>query len=102
MHADGIRRLAVAVLQLAVEDLHHQDAARAEAARRFLTRQSVDLEHWTTLAGLDCTAEYRRIAAAFMARRGDFDEFWCVLARLEGGAVRERLSEQSPHREEAG
>jgi hypothetical protein len=28
--------------------------------------------------------EYRRSAAAFMARREDFDEFWCVLARTRG------------------
>jgi hypothetical protein len=68
---DGVRRLAVAVLQQAVADLQGP------------------------------IPEYRRSAAAFMARREDFDQFWCALAGLEGDAVRERLSEQVPCREEA-
>jgi hypothetical protein len=36
-----------------------------------------------------------------MARRENFDQFWGALAGLDGDAVRERLSEQLPHREEA-
>jgi hypothetical protein len=67
----GVRRLAIAVLTQAVADLQGP------------------------------IPEYRRSAATFMARRDDFDEFWCALVGLDGDAVRERLSEQSPHREEA-
>jgi hypothetical protein len=68
---DGVRRLAIAVLQQAVADLH-------------------------------CPIpDYRRSAAAFMARREDFDGFWCALVGLEGDAVRERLREQISHHEEA-
>jgi hypothetical protein len=36
-----------------------------------------------------------------MARREDFDGCWCVLVGIDGDAVRERLSEQVPRREEA-
>jgi len=60
---DGVRRLAVAVLQQAVLDLQGP------------------------------IPEYRRSAAAFMARREDFDQFWCALAGLEPDAVRERLAQ---------
>jgi hypothetical protein len=67
----GVRRLAVAVLQLAVADLQ------------------------------SAIPEYRRSAAAFMARPEDFDDFWCALAGLGGDAVRERLREQTSHHEEA-
>jgi hypothetical protein len=67
----GVRRLAIAVLQQAVADL---------------------------LGGIP---EHRRSAAAFMARREDFDQFWCALVGLDGDAVRERITEQSPHREAA-
>jgi hypothetical protein len=67
----GVRRLAVAVLQQAVSDLQ------------------------------SAIPEYRRSAEAFMARREDFDQFWCALVGLDGDAVRERITEQSPHREEA-
>jgi hypothetical protein len=50
----------------------------------------------------DPIPEYRRSATAFiMARRENFDQFWGALAGLDGDAVRERLSEQLPHREEA-
>jgi hypothetical protein len=59
---DGIRRLAVAVLQQAVADLQGP------------------------------IPECRRSAVAFMARREDFDQFWCALAGLEADAVRERLA----------
>ena len=59
-----MRRLAVAVLQLAVAGLQGP------------------------------IPEYRRSAAAFMARRGDFDEFWCARVGLHGDAVRERLDHQ--------
>jgi hypothetical protein len=41
--------------------------------------------------------DYRRCAAAFMARREDFDDFWCALTGLDPDAVRERLD----HREAA-
>ena len=58
---DGVRRLAVAVLQVAVSDLH------------------------------SAIPEYRRSAAAFIDRREDFDGFWCALVGLDGDAVRERL-----------
>jgi hypothetical protein len=64
LNDDGVRRLAIAVLQQTVTDLHGP------------------------------IPEYRRSAAAFMERREDFDEFWCVLAGLEGGTVRERLDHQ--------
>jgi hypothetical protein len=57
----GVRRLAVAVLQLVVEDIHHQDAALADAARRFLTRPSDDLDRWVTLAGLRTEAVRQRV-----------------------------------------
>ncbi len=53
---DGVRRLAVAVLQQAVADLRGP------------------------------ISEYRRSAAAFLARREDFDDFWCALAGLDGDA----------------
>jgi hypothetical protein len=71
LNDDGVRRLAIAVLQQAVADLH------------------------------SATPEYRRSAAAFIDRREDFDQFWCALVGLDGDAVRERLSEQLPHREGA-
>jgi hypothetical protein len=58
---DGVRRLAIAVLQQAVADLQSP------------------------------IPEYRRSAAAFIGRREDFDQFWCALVGLEGDAVRERL-----------
>jgi hypothetical protein len=64
LNDDGVRRLAIAVLQQAVTDLQGP------------------------------IPEYRRCAAAFMARREDFDEFWCVLVGLQGGAVHERLDHQ--------
>jgi hypothetical protein len=64
LHDDGVRRLAIAVLQQAVMDLQGP------------------------------IPEYRRCAAAFMARREDFDEFWCALVGLHGDAVRERLDHQ--------
>jgi hypothetical protein len=51
----------VAVLQLAVEDIHHQDAARSEAARRFVTQPSEDLDRWVTMAGLDTEAVRQRV-----------------------------------------
>jgi hypothetical protein len=60
----GVRRLAIAVLQLTVTDLQ------------------------------SAIPEYRPSAAAFMARREDFDEFWCALAGLKGDAVRQRLGYQ--------
>jgi hypothetical protein len=66
----GVRRLAIAVLQQAVADLQGP------------------------------IPEYRRSAAAFMARREDL-EFWCALAGLDADAVRERLSGQISHHEEA-
>lgn len=59
---DGVRRLAIAVLQLAVADLQSP------------------------------IPEYRRSAAAFMARE-DFD-CWCVLASVNPTAARERLRER--------
>jgi len=72
LNDNGVRRLAVAVLQLAVADLH------------------------------SAIPEYRRSAAAFIERREDFDGFWCALVGLDGDAVRERLREQiSQHREAA-
>jgi hypothetical protein len=67
----GVRRLAIAVLQQTVTDLQGP------------------------ISG------YRRSAAAFMARREDFDQFWCALVGLDGDAVRQRLSEQISHHEEA-
>jgi len=67
----GVRRLAVAVLQLAVADLQGP------------------------------IPEYRRSATAFMARREDFDGFWCALVGLDGDAVRERLGEFPQHEEAA-
>jgi hypothetical protein len=68
---DVVRRLAAAVLQQTVTDLQGP------------------------------IPEYRRCAVAFMARREDFDQFWCALVGLDGDAVRERITERSPHREEA-
>jgi hypothetical protein len=68
---DGVRRLAIAVLQQAVADLH------------------------------SAIPEYRRSAEAFMARREDFHGFWCALVGLDGDAVRERLSEQVRQHQEA-
>jgi hypothetical protein len=70
LNDDGVRRLAIAVLQQAVADLRGP------------------------------TSGYRRSAAAFMARREDFDQFWCALAGLDADAVRERLSEQVARHEE--
>jgi len=64
---DGVRRLAIAVLQQTVADVHGS------------------------------IPEDRRSAAAFIARREDFDEFWCALAGLNADALRERLD----HREAA-
>ena len=61
LNDDGVRRLAIAVLQQTVTDLHGP------------------------------IPEYRRCAAAFMARREDFDDFWCALTGLDPVAVRERL-----------
>jgi hypothetical protein len=62
LNDDGIKRLAIAVLQQAIRDLV-------------------------------CTSESdRRSAAAFVARE-DFDS-WCVLARLNPTAARERLQER--------
>ena len=61
---DGVRRLALAVLQQAVADIHSP------------------------------IPDSRRSAAAFIERREDFDQFWCALAGLDGDAVRERLGEQ--------
>jgi len=52
----GVRRLAIAVLQQAVADLQGP------------------------------IPEYRRSAAAFMARREDFDGFWCAVVGLDGDA----------------
>jgi hypothetical protein len=71
LNDDGVRRLAIAVLQQTVTGLHGP------------------------------IPDYRRCAAAFMARREDFDRFWCALVGLDGDAVRERLSDQVPRREEA-
>jgi len=71
LNEHGVRRLAVAVLQQAVADLQGP------------------------------IPEYRRSAAAFMARREDFDECWCALVGLDADAVRERLSEEVPRCEEA-
>jgi hypothetical protein len=68
---DGVRRLAIAVLQQAVADLRGP------------------------ISG------YRRSAAAFIARREDFDQFWCALVGLDGDAVRDRLNEQIPYQDEA-
>ena len=68
---DGVRRLAIAVLQQAVADLHSGIPETAAAPRRFI------------------------------GRREDVDQFWCALVGLDGDAVRERLSEQVPRREEA-
>jgi hypothetical protein len=68
---DGVRRLPITVLQQTVTDLRGP------------------------------IPEYRRCAAAFMARREDFDQFWCALVGLDGDAVRERITEQFRHREEA-
>jgi len=67
----GVRRLAIAVLTQAVADLQGP------------------------------IPEYRRSAEAFMARREDFDQFWCALVGLDGEAVRERLSERVSHHREA-
>jgi hypothetical protein len=67
----GARRLALAVLQQAVADFQGP------------------------------IPEYRRSAEAFMLRREDFDEFWCALVGLDGDAVRERITEQFRHQEEA-
>jgi hypothetical protein len=36
-----------------------------------------------------------------MARREDFDQFWCALVGLDGDAERERITEQFRHQEEA-
>ena len=50
------------------------------------------------------TAGFLSTAAAprrFIGRREDVDQFWCALVGLDGDAVRERLSEQVPRREEA-
>ena len=58
LNDDGVRRLAIAVLQQAVADLRGP------------------------------ISEYRRSATTFMARPEDFDDFWCALAGLDGGAVR--------------
>ena len=72
LNDDGVRRLAIAVLQQAVADL-----------------QSPIPEH-------------RRRAATFIQRPEDFDGFWCVLVGLEGDAVRGRLRGQiSQHAEAA-
>jgi hypothetical protein len=64
LHNGGIRRLAIAVLQQSVAELQGP------------------------------IPEFRRCAAAFMARREDFDEFWCALTGLKGDAVRDRLDHQ--------
>ena len=71
LNDDGVKRLAIAVLQQAIVDL-----------------QSAIPEH-------------RRSAAAFIERREDFDQFWCALVGLDGDAVRERLCEQISRHEEA-
>jgi hypothetical protein len=61
LHADGVRRLAIAIVQRALDDLHNQDAGLADAARRFLTRPSDDLDRWVTLAGLRTEAIRQRV-----------------------------------------
>jgi hypothetical protein len=65
LNDDGVRRLAVAVLQQSVAELQGP------------------------------IPEFRRCAAAFIERREDFDEFWCALAGLKRDAVRERLVDRT-------
>ena len=52
------------------------------------------------IADLDGPSESDRQSAAAFIARDDFDH-WCVLAGLEGEAVRERRSGQISHHEEA-
>jgi hypothetical protein len=69
LNDDGVRRLAIAVLQQAVTD-------------------SCKARHLSTVA----------VLRAFMARREDFDEFWCALVGLQGDSVRERLEPSGSRR----
>ena len=48
----GVRRLAIAVLQQAVADLHSPIPEHRSSAAAFIERRE-DLEFWCTLAGLD-------------------------------------------------
>ena len=60
----------------------------------FMVQLALLLHRQRLASGID-------ILQRLQERREDFDQFWCALAGLDGDAVRERLSEQSPHREEA-
>jgi hypothetical protein len=57
---DGVQRLAIEVLRLAVADLHGTHAARRRSAQNFVNRRE-DFEHWCAVAGVKPDAVRERL-----------------------------------------
>lgn len=60
LNDDGVKRLAIAVLQQAMSDLDSGSAGDRESARAFIARD--DFDCWCILAGVNPTAARERLA----------------------------------------
>jgi len=60
LNDDGIKRLAIAVLQQAISDLDCQCATYRRSAKHFIARQ--DFDCWCVLAGVNPPAARERLA----------------------------------------
>ena len=60
LNDDGVRRLAVAVLQQAISDLDSAADPDRRSAEAFIARE--DFDYWCVLAGVNPTAARERLA----------------------------------------